>query len=213
MVSTTLLHFLCLSKTWGSFIFASWVLIFGTAEQCYKEAYYFSRRRSYFTSKDRCKRTTRDGYWKPTGKLREIRSGANGEVIGSKRCLVFHYGRSVGQSTGYTMHEYSSAAGISSSQVFINILEHRIGDWTADKFESWFAFCSQWWIWSCAKWWRRAAKLKQLQNKVIRRREQYHYRLPTILWPLILLRHCNEKKKLSRVAHHQLRLTGTVQRK
>ncbi|CAN1271292.1 NAC domain-containing protein 62 [Linum perenne] len=94
----------------------------GMAEQCYKEAYYFYRRQSYFTSKDRCKRTTGDGYWKPTGKLREIRNGANGEVIGSKRCLVFHYGRSVGQRTGYTMHEYSSSAGISTPQVMDLVL-------------------------------------------------------------------------------------------
>ncbi|CAN1765817.1 NAC domain-containing protein 62 [Linum perenne] len=91
-------------------------------EQCYKEAYFFYRRESYFTSKDRYKRTTGDGHWKPTGKLREIRSGANGEVIGSKRCLVFHHGRSVGQSTGYTMHEYSSAAGISSSQPVMDLV-------------------------------------------------------------------------------------------
>ncbi|CAN1132048.1 NAC domain-containing protein 100 [Linum perenne] len=91
-------------------------------EQCYKEAYFFYRRRSYFTSKDRCKRTTGDGYWKPTGKLREIRNGANGEVIGSKRCLVFHYGRSVGQSTGYTMHEYSTSAGISSPQPVMDLV-------------------------------------------------------------------------------------------
>ncbi|CAN0830942.1 NAC domain-containing protein 89 [Linum grandiflorum] len=82
----------------------------GRAEQRYKEAYYFCRRRSYFKSKDRYKRTTGDGYWKPTGKPRHIRNGANGEVIGSKRCLVFHFGRSVGKSTGYTMHEYSAAS-------------------------------------------------------------------------------------------------------
>ncbi|CAN1132047.1 NAC domain-containing protein 62 [Linum perenne] len=91
-------------------------------EQCYKEAYFFYRRRSYFTSKDRCKRTTGDGYWKPTGKFREIRNGANGEVIGRKRCLVFHYGRSVGQSTGYTMHEYSSSTGVSSSQPMMDLV-------------------------------------------------------------------------------------------
>ncbi|CAN1271293.1 NAC domain-containing protein 100 [Linum perenne] len=96
--------------------------IAGDAEQCYKEAYYFYRRQSYFTSKDRCKRTTGDGYWKPTGKLREIRNGANGEVIGSKRCLVFHYGRSVGQRTGYTMHEYSSSAGISTPQPVMDLV-------------------------------------------------------------------------------------------
>ncbi|CAN1247292.1 NAC domain-containing protein 40 [Linum grandiflorum] len=82
----------------------------GGDEQRYKEAYYFCRRRSYFKSKDRYKRTTGDGYWKPTGKPRHIRNGANGEVIGSKRCLVFHFGRSVGKSTGYTMHEYSAAS-------------------------------------------------------------------------------------------------------
>ncbi|CAL1382777.1 unnamed protein product [Linum trigynum] len=80
----------------------------GGAEQRYKEAYYFCRRRSYFTSKDRYKRTTGGGYWKPTGKHREVRSGANGEAIGRKRSLVFHYGRpGAGQGTGYTMHEYS----------------------------------------------------------------------------------------------------------
>ncbi|CAN1765810.1 NAC domain-containing protein 62 [Linum perenne] len=91
-------------------------------EQCYKEAYFFYRRRSYFTSKDRCKRTTGDGYWKSTGKLRKIMNGANGKVVGSRRCLVYHYGRSVGQSTGYTMHEYSSSAGISSPQPVMDLV-------------------------------------------------------------------------------------------
>ncbi|CAI0433788.1 unnamed protein product [Linum tenue] len=84
-----------------------WDLLPTGGEQRYKEAHYFCRRRSYFTSKDRYKRTTGGGYWKPTGKHREIRRAADGELIGSKRSLVFHYGRPAGQATGYTMHEYS----------------------------------------------------------------------------------------------------------
>ncbi|CAN1247294.1 NAC domain-containing protein 40 [Linum grandiflorum] len=99
-----------------------WDLLPIPGEQRYKEAYYFCRRRSYFKSKDRYKRTTGDGYWKPTGKPRHIRNGANGEVIGSKRCLVFHFGRSVGKSTGYTMHEYSAASTDGHLQPVIDLV-------------------------------------------------------------------------------------------
>ena len=73
--------------------------------QSENEWFFFSARGRKYPNGSQSKRATELGYWKATGKERNVKSGS--DVIGTKRTLVFHVGRAPkGERTEWIMHEY-----------------------------------------------------------------------------------------------------------
>ncbi|KAK0603089.1 hypothetical protein LWI29_001268 [Acer saccharum] len=97
-----------------------WDLPAKSVIQSENEWFFFCARGRKYPNGSQSRRATEQGYWKATGKERNVKSGNN--VIGSKRTLVFHIGRAPrGERTEWIMHEYCMEGGSQDSLVICRL--------------------------------------------------------------------------------------------
>lgn len=87
------------------------LMVLGDTKQ---EKYFFSLREAKYPNGNRPNRATGSGYWKATGKDKQIVASRSNQVVGMKKVLVFYRGKPPKCSrTDWIMHEYclSDATG------------------------------------------------------------------------------------------------------
>ncbi|CAA0826586.1 NAC domain-containing protein 89 [Striga hermonthica] len=88
------------------------------------EWFFFSHRGRKYPNGSQSRRATEAGYWKATGKERDVKWGLN--LIGTKRTLVFHLGRApTAQRTEWLMQEYTTNDKIGEGMVVCRIRRNK----------------------------------------------------------------------------------------
>lgn len=94
------------------------VLAFSEIKSDDPEWFFLSPRDFKYSNSTRSNRATERGYWKATGKDRNIKVRGTNDVIGTKKTLVFYKGRVPnGVKTNWVIHEYHDAK-LHVNQVF-----------------------------------------------------------------------------------------------
>lgn len=90
------------------------------------ESFFFSPLHKKYAKGRQFKRATNDGFWKPTGQDRIIKRQGTGEVIGTKKTLVFHRGGSPSAvGTPWIIHEYHADKRFVPDDVCYPSLTHK----------------------------------------------------------------------------------------
>ncbi|XP_014521568.1 NAC domain-containing protein 40 [Vigna radiata var. radiata] len=84
--------------------------------------FFFSPVNLKYSNSKRFKRTTKSGFWKPTGKPRDVRTGDTNTVIGTKKTLVFqsgHVSKGVSVNSNWVIHEYHALNFLQNQNAFV----------------------------------------------------------------------------------------------
>nr|XP_017441890.1 NAC domain-containing protein 96 [Vigna angularis]KOM56972.1 hypothetical protein LR48_Vigan11g000400 [Vigna angularis] len=84
------------------------------------EWFFFSPVDFKYSNSKRINRTTKCGFWKPTGKDREIRSSNSNTLIAKIKTLVYYKGRVPrGEKSNFVIHEYHAVTFHESQRTFV----------------------------------------------------------------------------------------------
>ena len=98
----------------------AWYVCFSWTGPDDSECYFYTRPDYKYSNSARLNRTTSQGFWKVTGKDRQIKECDTNKVFGIKKNLVYYEGRVPhGVRRNWVIHEYHDYAMLPREQVNI----------------------------------------------------------------------------------------------